>query len=208
MQPKSRRKLLRRLKVKRLVFLVVLLAVAGGGVFLLNRFQVQQQAGSLRERGEAAAEKHDWPTAATHYQTYLNIRPKDTDALARYAEILEEVAKTKPAAVGDLIRTYTRLLAEDSSRTAERRKLAKHSVSVRYFSGARAELDRLLAASPDAELYELLATCEEAERKFPDAVTALRKAVATGKAAPDTSLRLALLLRYEIKTTDAEEEAV
>lgn len=207
MPPKSRRQSLRRLKVKRLVVLVVLFAVVVGGVFLLNRLQVQQQAGSLRERGEAAAEKQDWPAAATHYQTYLNIRPKDTDALARYAEILEEVAKTKPAAVGDLIRTYTRLLAEDSNRSAERRKLAKYSVSVRYFSGARTELDRLLAAGPDAELYELLATCEEAERKFPDAVNALRKAVATGKAAPETSLRLALLLRNEIKTQEAEEEA-
>lgn len=207
MPPKHRSKALRRLKAKRLILLVLGLAVLGGGVFLLNRYQVERQAGSLIERGETAAEKQDWPAAAGHYQTYLNIRPKDTDALARYAEILEEVAKTKPGAVADLIRTYTRLLAEDSSRTVERRKLARYSVAVRYYSGARTELDRMIAAGPDAELYELLATCDEAERKFPEAVGTLRKAITTGKAAPETSLRLALILRNEIKTPEAEEEA-
>lgn len=202
----------RQLKFFRLAILVVAVSFVSGGLYAAHAAQVRRQAGTFLDRARAAESEKDWKAAAEFYRTYLNFRPTDVTALAGYAAVLDETAKTKPAAIPDAIKVYEKLLQLDPSRTADRRKLAKHYVAVGYVTGARDHLRALLnpteGGNPnDAELLELYAACELREHKTESGLAYLERAMKTGKATADTYLRLAVLLRHEGTTPESNDRA-
>ncbi len=202
----------RQLKFARLGILAIALAVVSAGFYALHASQVRRQAGTLLDRAHAAESQKDWKAAADFYRAYLNFQPHDIHALAGYATVLDEIALAKPATIPDAIKVYERLLQLDPTRIGDRRKLAKHYVVVGYVTGARDHLRGLLTPSEggnpnDAEILELYATCELRERKVESGIAHLDRAVQTGKATAEAHLRLAFLLRYEVKTPESVDQA-
>ncbi len=198
----------RRLKVGRLVLIAGVFALLAGGLYGVHYAQVRSQADAILGRATAAAAAEDHPAAAALFKSYLKFRAKDADAFARYADTLERIAETQPRTVGDVIGVYERLRALDSLTAAQRRKLARHYVTVGNYGAARDHLAALFeaGAAADPELLDLAATCDERERKFDAAAESLRKSIATGKADPEAYTRLAGL-RKTHGGAEGEQEA-
>ncbi len=201
----------RRFKLTRLIALIAFIVGLSGGLYLLHKVQVQRNAGALLQRADAAAEQGQWADAAKLYQSYVNFRPQDAEAFARYATTLEELAKAKPSAVQDLLKVYEKLLLLEPTRTEARKKVIVHHLALGSYTSVRQHLDYLKSAPeagpPTALLYEQLATCDEKERKYPQAVANYDTAIALGKADPESYLRLALILRNDINTPEAHDRA-
>ncbi len=206
-----KRNLGRKLKVFRLLLVLGIIILGGAGLYFFHKFQVRQHSDVLLVRAQSAFKQQDWPTAASLYQNYLNFQPRNVEAVAEYADTLEEVTKTKPSGIFDVIKTYEKLLALEANRTEQRRKLIRHYVAISSFPAARGHLSTLLSspetAGDDAELFELAAICDERERKFSDAIESWRKAIATGKATPEAYLHLAFILRNDIASPTSEQDA-
>lgn len=201
----------RHLKLVRLAAFAVIVIAFCGGSFLLHKFQVSRNSGALLQRADAAAEQGQWADAAKLYQSYLNFRPKDAEAVLRYAAALEELVKTKPAAITELLKVYDSLLRDEPTRTEARKKAIVHHLSVGSYNSARQHLDYLLTAPeagpPTSEIYEQLAQCDEKERKYPQAVDHYERAIKLGKADPESYLHLAMILKNEIQTSESQERS-
>ncbi len=202
----------RRLRVARFVILSLATVVTGFGLYFFHRFQVQREAVSIRDRAAAAARDGDWPIAASLYRNYLRIEPDDAAATEEFAASLEEVVKYHAAGkITELISTYERLRGLDKLTPENRRRLARHNLTIGRTAAARDLIESLLQAPDavpgDAELLEMAAACEEQERRLPQASDYYRRAIATGKATPESYLRLAVVTRKNATNPNAEAEA-
>ncbi|MCZ2341398.1 MAG: tetratricopeptide repeat protein [Bacteroidales bacterium] len=203
----------RKLKVKRLIFLLTVVLTLGGGSFLLHHYQERRQAGTLRDRAEAAVAEKDWETASSLYKSYLNYRPGDIAAIAGYADCLEQQSAKKPALARQTAIVREQLVRLDPHRLADRKKLAQHYLENRHYPNAREHLAYLLSPSEgglqnDANILEMAAQCEARDgRNFTEAVKYLERALQTGHASTDAYLHLALTLQKEINTPEAQERA-
>jgi predicted Zn-dependent protease len=200
----------RRVRLGRVLLIVAAAVVTGGAVFGLHAVQTRRNAGGLLDRAMASAAAGDHAAAVGHFKNYLKLRPTDADAVGKYAESLEELAKAKPAVVYDLVQVYEKLVRLDPTRAGERRKLVKLHVQTQAFANARQHLTTLFTgprAADDPELNELASVVEERERKFPEAAAYLRKVLAGPNPSPDAYRRLALLVRTELGSADAVAEA-
>ena len=202
----------RRLRVARFVILSLGAVVTGIGLFFFHKFQVFREAGSIRDRAAAAARDQKWPVSVSLYRNYLRLQPEDTTALEEFAASLEELVRTSaPGKLPELISTYERLRQFDSLSPENRRKLAKHNLTAGRTAAARESI-KILLQSPDrkpddAGLLEMAAACEEEERQTKEATDFYKQAIATGKAAPESYLRLAMIYRRNLTNPTAEEDA-
>ena len=202
----------RRLRVARFVILCLATVVTGIGLFFFHKLQVRREAVSLRDRAAAAARGQDWPIAASLYRNYLRLEPDDAEATREFAASLEGVVKFHAAGkVVELISTYERLRGLDKLTPEDRRRLARHNLAAGRTAAARELIQDLMQAADappgDAELLEMAAACEEQERRLPQASDFYRRAIATGKAAPESYLRLAVVTRKNATNPNAEAEA-
>lgn len=205
----------RVLKRKRLYLalgVLVAVCVLAGGVYAV---QLNRQAPSLLRLARSASDEKDFRTATRMYDQYLGFRPSDAAVHAELAGVYDEFART---AVGrpfeaerlwnQAISEYESALSFDSSRTDDRRKLARLYIGLRKYSDGRRHTSLLLNTpelKSDPELYEFLAVCEQ--RNHLEAAKHFRKAIETGKAGSDTYLRLVYLLRRDVNTPAAHAEA-
>ena len=203
----------RKLKVKRLLLLILVVGISGGGLFALHRFQERRQAGTFLHRAQEAVANQDWEAAHDLYKQYLQFRPRDLAGLQGYATALEELAKTRPAMARQQILVTEQLLRLDPHQNEFRHKLAKRYLEAGHYPNAKEHLNFLLnptegGQSGDAELLELAASCEVLDgRNYSGAVQYLERAVRTGKASTEAYLQLALTLRQQIATEEARERA-
>src|SRR6516165_3625191 len=70
--------------------------VLGGAVHLLHAYQMRQNASGLAHQAERALARQELGKAAGYLDRYLSFVPDDTDALARYAEVLDRLAREVP----------------------------------------------------------------------------------------------------------------
>ncbi len=202
----------RRLRVARFVILSLGAVVTGIGLFFFHKFQVFREAGSIRDRAAAAARDQKWPVSVSLYRNYLRLQPEDTTALEEFAASLEELVRTSaPGKLPELISTYERLRQFDSLSPDNRRKLAKHNLTAGRTAAARESIAFLLQSPDrkpdDAGLLEMAAACEEEERQTKEATDFYKLAIKTGKAAPESYLRLALIYRRNATNANAEADA-
>ncbi len=201
----------RRLRVARFVILSLGAVVTGIGLFFFHKFQVFREAGSIRDRAAAAAREQKWPVSVSLYRNYLRLQPEDTTALEEFAASLEELVRTSaPGKLPELISTYERLRQFDSLSPENRRKLAKHNLTAGRTAAARESITLLLQspeAKDDAGLLEMAAACEEGERQTKEATDLYKRAIATGKAAPESYFRLATIYRRNATNPKAEADA-
>lgn len=210
----------RVLKPRRLLIVLGVLVVLAGLGIAGYVVQSGRQAPQWLEMARTAAQERNYAQAVEFYDRYLSYRPKDaTDVRFELAGVYDDYARVslaRPREAGRLwdesTRQYNVALQDDSSRHEERRKLARLYLLLGKPLTARKEIE-LLRKQPefrdDPELYEMLAVCDDGTTKREKEVVAghLREAVNTGKAAPDVYLRLAFLLKRDLGTPKAQEEA-
>lgn len=210
----------RVLKTRRMLIVLGALVVLAGLGIAGYVVQSGRQADQWRELARKSVEERNYAQAVEFYDRYLSYRPKDaTDVRFELAGVYDDYARislARPREAARLwdesTRQYNVALQDDSSRHEERRKLARLYLLLGKPSTARKEIE-LLRKQPefrdDPELYEMLAVCDDGTTKREKEVVAghLREAVNTGKAAPDVYLRLALLLKRDLGTPKAQEEA-
>ena len=194
-------------------------ALLGVGTVAGHEFQYRRQASLLLNQADDLAKQKNYPLALQQYQQYLNLRPKDAEAMGRYTDLLEVVSTGKPREQMRLIDSYERLLLIDneSPRYSERNKLIELYMKYGFYSNAKVHLRTLETAEDksfrnDATLWERLAKCalgENTIRNRDEAIGYFRKAIeCTGKPAPPEVFHdLANLLRYDIKTKESIVEA-
>ncbi len=207
-------------KPKRLLIVLgVLVAVAGisAAAYVL---QSGRQAGQWAELARASAAERNLPRAVELYEHYLTFRPKDKAAVRfELAGVYDEYARASISNPGQARRlwdqslsNYNMALSDDPNRPDERRKLARLYLLLSKPEQARKEIE-LVRGRPefrdDPELYEMLAACDDGPGPESKNTVAghLRAAVKTGKAPPETYLRLAFLLKRDIGTPAAQAEA-
>ena len=208
--------------------LVILLGVAGvvcAGTVFAHEIQFRRQANLLAHQAEDLVNQGNKATALQVFQQYLNFRPKDGLVMNRYVEVLEESItpteknlRPKDRDQRLLIDSLERLLLlDDAPRYDKRKKLIGLLMTYRFYSNASMHL-KLLKDDPesklqdDAWLWEELAKCELGESKYQNldqACEYLRSAVAckSKPARPETYAYLATILRKDVNTKPAKDEA-
>jgi tetratricopeptide (TPR) repeat protein len=197
----------RQIHYKRALLLVVIIASLGGGAYAANQRQVRRNADRMLDLARAAQSGGNTGDALQLYEKYLNFQPRDVDAIAEYAAILE--ADTTPKARRSLLDCYERLLRVAPHRADERKKLVTQYMSFQVFSSAKHHLAPLLdpiTGSPDdPDLLKQLATCEFRLGRTTEGTTILRRLIATKRAGPEVYQKLAEVLRKDGSTSGLEE---
>ena len=137
----------------RLVLLLAVLAVGSlVGIFLLHRFQVNRNAGSLAKIARLRIKEGRRDEGINLLARYVNYRPGDREALAELAGLLLDKAETPNATRNDIGRAFTALesaVRKDPDNAALRRRLAEFDIKIGRFSDARQHLQILREAAPD-----------------------------------------------------------
>src|SRR5439155_15594481 len=107
---------------KLLVGLLAAAILIGAGVPFLHRFQSRRGTARLLKRVELAEAQGRPDRALAFLDRYLNVKPGDTTALARYGLILERSAATPESRVKALL-VVELVLRRDPGRADVRRRL-------------------------------------------------------------------------------------
>ena len=144
-----------------LVGTVATLAVLPIAAYFWRGYQVKHTAFAITDRAEAFAEKKDYATAAAYYARYLELRPEDSNARLRRAEIYE-LATGGQGGFQALVELYQEALRPSSQGLAPekelqaRRRLTELLAQAGEFAAAQSEVENLrkleqkeLAQKPD-----------------------------------------------------------
>ncbi len=207
-------------KPKRLLIVLGVLVAVAGFAAAAYVMQSGRQSRQWADLARASAEERNFPRAVELYDHYLSFRPADKAAVRfELAGVYDDYARASLGNPGQARRlwdlslsNYNMALSDDPNRPDERRKLARLYLLLSKPEQARKEIE-LVRGRPefrdDPELYEMLAACDDGPGVESKGKVAghLRAAVKTGKAAPETYLRLAFMLKREVATADAQAEA-
>ena len=216
---------MRSVNVPLLIALVVVVAVVGGGVYALHKYQVTRNAVVFLNQAQDARDRlrQESPRlkdeererrvgeVVRQFKAYLALRPEDADTLEEFGDFLFEYRQ-----LGTAFSTYEQVLWQDPSRDKVRRKLVDIAMdlamryqmhvdpserarqSARWYDAGRQHLEQLLKDSPaDAELLELTGRCFEALGKDDEAEDCWRRAIKADPEYVDAYARLAALLRKQ-----------
>jgi tetratricopeptide (TPR) repeat protein len=177
-------------------FVGVCAVLAVGGHYLRG-YQVRRNAGVLKQRAQEAAKAGRVEDTIKEYRLYLNLAPKDADAWAEYAFVLDDVAKT-PRQRENVLYALETALRLNADRDDVRRRIVTVDMDLGRFADARVHLDVLLNRSHNADLLYQRGRCFEAEEKYEDAANEYEKAYQSDRKHVDSYVRLAGLLRYQL----------
>jgi predicted Zn-dependent protease len=197
----------RQINTKRTIVLVAALALFGGLAYGANKYQVRRNAAQMLAQAREARQDQNRGDALLLYETYLNFQPRDVDALAEYAGVLE--GDQNPKAKRALIDCYERMMLTAPNRAEERKKLVKLYMNYQVYSSAKHHLEQLLdpttGTPDDSGLLEQLAACEFRLGRTADGSAILKRLITAKKASPDVYRRLADVIRKENEQNAAEE---
>src|SRR5262249_45695062 len=177
----------------------------------LHAFQLKRNAQMLLEQADEAQQAGKPDLAADFLGQYLGLRPKDTDALARYAVLLEKITPpSKGPARAHVFFLLEQVLRDEPGRDGERRRAAKVARGLGLWRDARHHLDQIrdVTDPPDVELLRLRAQCELGAKEFEKAADAYDQAL--GQAPEDVGLweRYLAVLREGLGRPDDADRAV
>lgn len=136
----------------RAVLLLVAVVVGGiVGVFLLHRFQVNRNAGSLTKLARLRLSEGKKDEALMLFARYVNFRPEDDQAYAEFARLVLERAESPMASRADISRAYSVLEAAVRKNPDDddlRRRLAAFEMRIGRFVDARQHLQTLRERLP------------------------------------------------------------
>jgi tetratricopeptide (TPR) repeat protein len=172
----------KRVNFKLLFGLLIGSLLLAGGLFGLNRYQVDRNAGGLAKLARQKLKDGKIQESVSLFNRYLGMRPDDVDVQREYAELVLEQTQGTRVSQADLQRAYNSL-EEAVRRNPEdnelRLKLAEFQVRVGRVGDAREHLETLRsqpAGAADGEKAEdatkvqlLLARCLAGEGDFDSA---------------------------------------
>lgn len=186
----------KRLNVRFLVCVLGAVAVCGIAVHLVHGYQVKRNASALLQRADKAREDKDDVKEMEYLMRYLGFRPKDSEALARYGEILDEQAQ-KAGSVRRRMQAFLALeavLRLDPERRDIRRRQIDTAMALGKFRDALEHLKELCKSAPeDAELERLKGLCKEASGHYAEAVADYESAIRHAPDQVENYLRVAAL---------------
>lgn len=204
---------------KRLILVLVVTGVVGGGLVALNRVQGRRQAAVIKtvaERAEAAVNGDiaRRAEAIDLYEQYLRFQPDDELAGRRYADLLIDQYKAQPndAIALQAIHGIEGFLRRFPDHPTHRRELAAIYLKSGRIPSAREHLAVLLNSSGrdlnnDVELREMTALCAIRDGDLTEATQQLRLAIDT-KQAPVRIYQQALELLHRNKADSRREVTI
>src|SRR5262245_14825577 len=152
--PPPRRGAMRRMKTKLngrfLIFLLLGLALLGGGMYLLRNWQLKRNAGALLDQAVRAEEQGDLASADDYLSRYLALRPDDLSAQQRHGLLLDRLA-TPPNPNGRLraFLTLELVVRRQPDNNDLHRELVRIAMApdLGRYGDAREHLDVLLRSS-------------------------------------------------------------
>lgn len=95
----------RTLNIRVLLILLLVVGIAGAGVYFFHKRQVNQQIDIYLKKAEQAVTDKEPEKAREYLERYLLLQPKNAQALNRYAMLLDDSAKS----LGEKTRAYLQL---------------------------------------------------------------------------------------------------
>lgn len=152
--------------VLRLAILIGVLALLGGGGYLLWKLQVGRKAREVVARAERAEEKGDFETAARLYSEHLAVVPGDLDVQLKYADDLIK-GERSAARQKDALSNFEDILRLHPGRDDVRRRAAELAFEMNDLERAQSDLAILLkTAKEDGHLEYLMGRCLEQEAQY------------------------------------------
>jgi tetratricopeptide (TPR) repeat protein len=178
----------RQVNLKFLLVLIIAVAAAGTAVHFVHGYQVERQAGALKEQAERAIADKDPATAIPLLQRYLGFRPGDTDTLEEYGTLLADEGEK----AGDVrmlrlaVAAFEEVLRQDPERKAVRRRQVDVALEAGDSITAKDHANILLKQEPllsdptkdpeRAELNVRIGQAEERAKHYKEADIAYEKA--------------------------------
>ncbi|HEY2787650.1 MAG TPA: hypothetical protein VGJ05_22020, partial [Fimbriiglobus sp.] len=145
---------LRRIRTKRLLILLLALLAIGSATLAFWRYQVGRKTDALLAQARRLRDADNKEDSRQFYGMYLNVRPKDVDALAEYAAVTESIidehrqkSPEKPVNrrnLDALIDAYEKLLIVAPDMHEQRWKLSKLYIEIGALTNARTHLKQLV----------------------------------------------------------------
>jgi cellulose synthase operon protein C len=178
---------------------LILLAV---GVYGLHHLQLRRHLSTLVRDGSARERDGKYAEAADAWRRYLTVKPDNIEVQARYGLALDKAAKT-PAERLEAMVVLDEVLRQDPERTAVRSAALRLAMSLGRWPEARAHIDVLAGANPDAPTFEdLRGQCLAEEGRLEDAVKSYRAALTHDPKARATASRLADLFADKLNQAE------
>ena len=213
----------RHVNLKFVLGLLIAVGVTGAGVHFVHGYQVKRQAGILLRRAADARESQDFAKAIDYLGRYLGFEPGNNDALADYAELLDEEG-ARTGSVRLRVRAFSaqeQVLLREPDRHAVRWRqvdvglaLGTLTGDVGYVTSAAAHAETLLQNDPsldDAKLARLeqrLGRADTLRKRYPEAVGWYEKAAAHAPADVENHMVRALLLRLQLDEAEKADAIV
>ncbi len=195
---------MRRLNLKLLAFLLVGLMVLGGGLFLLNRYQVRRAAGALLVQAKEAERQKQPDRALSLLNRYLRYEPNNLEALTRYGILLADGAGQSAPQIETALSVLDRILSRDPENPEVLRRAMQLNLRRGLYSDTLSRANELLKVKPDdAEAYQYVGRSEEFLTNYTEAEAAYRESKKLDPKEVATYALLASLLRTRL--TQPEE---
>jgi tetratricopeptide (TPR) repeat protein len=188
---------MRSLNGRYLVKLIAGTVVGVGVVAGVHYYQVRRGARALIARADAAERQGDAAKAEEYLNLYIGYEPRDADALARLARLVESGARDS----GDLYRAmqiYEQVVRLRPERKEDRLRLVRLAMRPQFarVTDPREHLKILLEGDPkNAELEALLADSRSAQGQFDEARKLYERSLEHDPRRIATYVSLATLLR-------------
>lgn len=159
-------KVTKTVNVRGVLLLVAVVVSAIVGVFLLHRFQVNRNAGSLAKLARLRLSEGKKDEALMLFARYVNFRPEDDEAYGEFARLVLERAESPMANRGDISRAYS-VLETAVRKTPDdddlRRRLAAFEMRIGRFVDARQHLQTLRERLPAEALSAAKPAADDAQ---------------------------------------------
>ncbi|MCI0459244.1 MAG: tetratricopeptide repeat protein [Gemmataceae bacterium] len=187
------------MNVRFVAWLLLGVALFGGGLHLVRGYQVSRNAAAFLRLADDAQARGNLDRTVRYLTLYLAQNPSDTDALARYGEILAKQATTPEARLRAFL-TLEQVLRRSPGRHEVRKSLIRQAMHLQRFADAKVHLKTLLDTFPkDGKLELQLGHCEEASGAYAAAGTHYQNTLKIAPGELDAYTSLAELQRRRLK---------
>jgi tetratricopeptide (TPR) repeat protein len=169
----------RTLNVRAVYLLLGIALVFATCIHLLHAYQVEKNVGGLFRQAQRTLAKGQVAQAAAYLDRYLSLVPEDTEALAQFGQLLDQLADG-PRGRFQAMQVLEQVLRRQPERLDLRRRVVILAIDQYRSREAISHLEKLLATAPAAErgeLEHLLGWCQDAEGNYEAAAAAFQRAV-------------------------------